>query len=85
MKMTKLRDTKSDYYEDNTEDDNTTRVLKKQITVTSATGKTVTGRVLNWHWVHGPCSGTSLRDWFIICTKPYPYNRDRRTSLGLKI
>ena len=56
-----------------TEDDNTTRVLKKQITVTSAAGETVTGRV--WHWVHGPCSGTSLRDWFIICTKPYPYNR----------
>jgi len=75
-----LRDTKSHYYEDNTEDDNTRRVLKKQITVTSATGETVTGRV--WHWVDGPCSGTSLRDWFIICTKPYPYNRDRRQAWG---
>ncbi len=75
-----IRDTNSDYYEEITEDDNTTRVLKKQITVTSATGETVTGRA--WHWVHGACSGTSLRDWFIICTKPYPYNRDRRQAWG---
>lgn len=73
-----VRDTKSDCYEDETEDNDTGSVLKGKITVMTAAGETVTGRV--WHWVHGPCAGTDLKDWFIICTKPYPYSRNRKQA-----
>ena len=68
-------DIQSDYYEDKIDDDDTetNRVLKNQITVKTAAGQSITGRA--WHWVRGHCSGTDLKDWFIICTKPYPYNR----------
>ena len=75
-----IQDTKSDYYEDKTDEGETTQVLKNHITVTTAAGDSVTGRV--WHMVHGPCSGTDLRNWFIICTKPYPYTRDRKQAWG---
>ena len=88
-----IRDENSDYYEDerqnnnedkkeNNEDkkenNNTGRVLKEKITVMTAAGKTITGRV--WHWVCGPCAGTRLRDWFLICTKPYPYTSYRKQA-----
>ena len=73
-----IRDKNSDYYEDETKDDETSRVLKDQITVMTTAGETVTGRV--WHWVHGPCAGTDLKHWFIICTKPYPYSRNRKQA-----
>ena len=66
-----IQDENSDYYEDKTEDDETRRVFKDEITVTTAAGETVTGRV--WHWVLGPCAGTKLRNWFIICRGSYPY------------
>lgn len=63
----------SDFYQDETRNNNNkVRVLKEQITVRTAAGETITGRV--WHWVDGPCFGTKLMSWFIICTKPYPYN-----------
>ena len=68
-------DTKS---EDKTEDNDTRSVLKENITVMTTAGETVTGRV--WHWVRGPCAGTDLKDWFIICTKPYPYSRNRKQA-----
>ena len=73
-----IRDKNSDYYEDETKDEETSRVLKDQITVMTTAGETVTGRV--WHWVHGPCAGTDLKHWFIICTKPYPYIRNRKQA-----
>jgi len=73
-----IRDENSDYYEDKNENNNTRRVLKEKITVMTAAGKTITGRV--WHWVCGPCAGTKLRDWFLICTKPYPYNRPKKQA-----
>ena len=73
-----IRDENSDYYEDKKENNNTRRVLKEKITVMTAAGKTITGRV--WHWVCGPCAGTKLRDWFLICTKPYPYTRNRKQA-----
>ena len=73
-----IRDKNSDYYEDETKDEETSRVLKDQITVMTTAGETVTGRV--WHWVHGPCAGTDLKHWFIICTKPYPYSRNRKQA-----
>ena len=66
-----IYDEQSDYYEDYQEDDETRRTFKKQLTVKTASGGSVTGRM--YHWVRGPCSGTDLKDWFIICTKPYPY------------
>ncbi len=75
-----IQDTKSNYYEEKTDGDETRDVLKESITVTTAAGETVTGRV--WHMVRGPCSGTHLRNWFIICTKPYPYNRNRKQAWG---
>jgi len=75
-----IYDIQSDYYEDRVEDNETHRVFKNQITVTTAAGETITGRV--YHWVRGPCSGTDLEDWFIICTKPYPYIRDRKEAWG---
>ena len=73
-----IRDKNSDYYEDETKDEETSRVVKDQITVMTTAGETVTGRV--WHWVHGPCAGTDLKHWFIICTKPYPYIRNRKQA-----
>ena len=73
-----IRYKNSDYYEDKTEDNDTRRVLKEKITVMTTTGETVTGRV--WHWVRGPCAGTDLKHWFIICTKPYPYIRNRKQA-----
>tara|TARA_Y100001935_G_scaffold255566_1_gene269541 strand:- start:2616 stop:2966 length:351 start_codon:yes stop_codon:yes gene_type:complete len=73
-----IRDENSDYYEDEKNDNETTRVFKEQITVRTAAGKTITGRV--WHWVCGPCAGTKLRDWFLICTKTYPYNRPKKQA-----
>ena len=73
-----IRDKNSDYYEDETKDEETSRVVKDQITVMTTAGETVTGRV--WHWVHGPCAGTDLKHWFIICTKPYPYSRNRKQA-----
>ena len=75
-----IRDTKSNYYEEKTDGDETRDVLKESITVTTAASETVTGRV--WHMVSGPCSGTHLRNWFIICTEPYPYNRNRKQAWG---
>ena len=66
-----ILDENSNYYEGEKTDDQTNRVLKNEITVTTAAGETIRGRV--WHWVHGPCSGTKLKNWFIICTKSYPY------------
>ena len=68
----------SNYYEEKTEGDETRDVLKESITVTTAAGETVTGRV--WHMVRDHCSGTNLRNWFIICTKPYPYIRDTKQA-----
>ena len=73
-----IRDKNSDYYEDETKDEETSRVVKDQITVMTTAGENVTGRV--WHWVHGPCAGTDLKHWFIICTKPYPYSRNRKQA-----
>jgi len=73
-----VRDKNSDCYENKTEDEDTGCVLKEQITVTTTAGENVTGRV--WHWVNGACAGTDLRDWFIICTKPYPYIRNRKQA-----
>ena len=73
-----IRDENSDYYEDKTEDNDTRRVLKEKITVMTTASETVTGRV--WHWVHGLCTGTDLKSWFIICTKPYPYIRNRKQA-----
>ena len=75
-----IYDIHSDYYEDRTEDNEIHRVFKKQLTVKTASGDSVTGRM--YHWVRGPCSGTDLEDWFIICTKPYPYIRDRKEAWG---
>ncbi len=73
-----IRDENSDYYEDKKENNNTRRVLKEKITVMTAAGKTITGRV--WHWVHGHCAGTDLQNWFLICTEPYPYIRNRKQA-----
>jgi len=75
-----IQDENSDFYQDKTENNNKRRVLKEQITVRTAAGETITGRV--WHWVCGHCAGTKLRSWFIICTKPYPYNRNRKQAWG---
>ena len=75
-----IQDENSDYYEDKTDDNETNRILKNKITVKTAAGETVTGRV--WHMVRDHCSGTDLRNWFIICTKPYPYTRDRKQAWG---
>jgi len=65
-----IQDKQSDYYEDIT-DNETHRIFKNQLTVKTASGDSVTGRM--YHWVCGPCSGTDLKDWFIICTNPCPY------------
>ena len=65
-----IQDKQSDYYEDITEDNETHRIFKNQLTVKTASGNSVTGRM--YHWVRGHCCGTDLKDWFIICTKPYP-------------
>jgi len=73
-----IEDENSDYYEDKKNDNETTRVLKEQITVRTAAGETITGRV--WHWVDGPCFGTKLMSWFILCTKPYPYIRRKKEA-----
>ena len=73
-----IEDENSDYYEDEKNDNETTRVLKEQITVRTAAGETITGRV--WHWVDGPCFGTKLMSWFILCTKPYPYIRRKKEA-----
>ena len=69
---------KKENNEDKKENNNTRRVLKEKITVMTAAGKTITGRV--WHWVCGPCASTKLRDWFLICTKPYPYISCRKQA-----
>ena len=69
---------KKENNEDEKENNNTRRMLKEKITVMTTARETVTGRV--WHWVHGPCAGTDLQNWFIICTKPYPYIRNRKQA-----
>ena len=43
------------------------RGFKDTVEVSSANGRKIKGCI--YHWVRGPCSGTPLRDWFII--KPF--------------
>ena len=41
--------------------------VNKVVTVNCSAGRPVSGRVSPW--VNGPCCGTPLKNWFIICTK----------------
>ena len=46
------------------------RKLKQDITVTTIDGDSITGYIT--HWVAGPCSGTNEINWFIIQPGKYP-------------
>ena len=69
MKDTPGIDDKSNlnFYHEETVGDEKQQVFKKVVTVNCADGSPVSGRV--YHWVKGPCCGTPLKKWFIICMK----------------
>jgi len=65
----------SKWWEDDTRNDDadenqSSRKLKQDITVTTVDGDSVTGYIT--HWVTGPCSGTNEINWFIIQPGKYP-------------
>ena len=55
---------------DDADENQSSRKLKQDITVTTVDGDSVTGYIT--HWVTGPCSGTNEINWFIIQPGKYP-------------
>ena len=73
-----ILDENSDYYEDSTENEDSTqgnqteRTLKEDITVVCDDGDYIEGYVS--HWVEGPAAATNRQNWFIITPGKYPTN-----------
>jgi len=57
------------FYHEETIREQKQQLFNKEVTVNCADGSPATGKV--YHWVKGPCCGTPLKNWFILCTKKY--------------
>jgi hypothetical protein len=55
------------FYHEETIGEQKGQMFNKAVTVNCPYGSQVSGKV--YHWVKGPCCGTPLKNWFIICTK----------------